>query len=384
MTFKKRTQGIPYWRLSGFYFFYFASLGAILPYWSLYLKSIGFNATSIGQLTAILIGTKIIAPNIWGWIADHHGHRMLIIRFASFIAALSFIGVLYTVSFFWLALVLVVFGFFWNASLPQFEATTLTHLGDSFHAYTRIRVWGSVGFISAVWILGSVFAHYDIALLPAIILTLMVLILLVSLTVPEQAAGHMHLQHDSLLNVLKRPEVIALLVVCFLMQVSHAPYYTFYSIYLEDNGYSRTFIGEMWALGVIAEVVVFLFMHRLVLYFKLKALLLVSLLASFLRWYLIGYFIDSSMLLIMAQLFHAATFGIYHATAIQLIHRYFKGRLQGRGQALYSSMSFGAGLSIGSLASGYIWEGLGPLACYQGAMLVSLVTFIIAWRWIKT
>ena len=384
MKLDRHTQGIPYWRLSGFYFFYFASLGAILPYWSLYLKSIGFNATSIGQLTAILIGTKIIAPNIWGWIADHHGHRMQIIRYASLVAALAFTGVLFTVSFFWLAMVLVVFGFFWNASLPQFEATTLTHLGDSFHAYTRIRVWGSVGFITSVWALGGVFAHYDIALLPAIILGIMFLILLVSLTVPEQAAGHLPLEHNSLTRVLKRPEVIALLVVCFLMQASHAPYYTFYSLYLEDHGYSRTFIGEMWAIGVIAEVVVFLFMHRLILHVRLKTLLLLSLAAAIVRWYMISYFIDSAILLTIAQLFHAATFGVYHATAIQLIHRYFTGRLQGRGQALYSSVSFGAGLSLGSLISGYVWEGLGPLACYQGAMLVSLLTFCITWRWIKT
>ncbi|MEE8320213.1 MAG: MFS transporter [Gammaproteobacteria bacterium] len=384
MTLKQNTQGIPYWRLSGFYFFYFAGLGAILPYWSLYLKSIDFNAMAIGQLTAILVGTKIIAPNIWGWIADHHGQRMRIIRFASLIAALSFTGVLFTTSFFWLALVLVVFGFFWNASLPQFEATTLTYLGDSFHAYTRIRVWGSVGFISAVLILGGVFAHYDIALLPSIILTIMFMIMLVTLTVPEQAVDHLPLEHNSLTGVLKQPEVIALLVVCFLMQASHAPYYTFYSIYLEEHGYSRTFIGEMWALGVIAEVAVFMFMHRLILHIRLKELLLISLIAAVIRWYMIGYFVDSKMLLIVAQLFHGATFGVYHATAIQLIHRYFTGRLQGRGQALYSSMSFGVGLSLGSLISGYVWESMGPLVTYQGAMLVSLLALFITWRWIKT
>ena len=71
---------MPYWRLSGFYFFYFASLGALVPYWGIYLKSIGFSANDIGVFMAIVIGTKIVSPNIWGWIADHLGKRMLIVR----------------------------------------------------------------------------------------------------------------------------------------------------------------------------------------------------------------------------------------------------------------------------------------------------------------
>ena len=62
---------MPYWRLSGFYLFYFATLGALLPYWGLYLKSLGFDARAIGSLIAIIMATKIVAPNVWGWIADH-------------------------------------------------------------------------------------------------------------------------------------------------------------------------------------------------------------------------------------------------------------------------------------------------------------------------
>ncbi len=81
-------MSVPYWRLSGFYFFYFATLGGFLPYWGLYLKNIGFNSIEIGELSALLVGTRIIAPNLWGWIADHTGKSIRIIRMASFIAAL--------------------------------------------------------------------------------------------------------------------------------------------------------------------------------------------------------------------------------------------------------------------------------------------------------
>ena len=67
------TTTFPYWRISTFYLFYFASLGAFVPYWTLYLQSLDFNAREIGELMAIVMATKIVAPFIWGWIADHTG-----------------------------------------------------------------------------------------------------------------------------------------------------------------------------------------------------------------------------------------------------------------------------------------------------------------------
>jgi len=147
---------MPYWRLSGFYFFYFASLGALLPYWGLYLKSLGYDITAIGNVMAIIMATKIISPNIWGWIADHTGRRMAIVRLGSLCAALAFGGVFFQDGFIWLAIVMMLFSFFWNAALPQFEATTFYYLGDHTHRYSSIRLWGSVGFIAALWVLGSV------------------------------------------------------------------------------------------------------------------------------------------------------------------------------------------------------------------------------------
>ena len=134
-----------YWRLSGFYLFYFASLGALLPYWSLYLKSLDFSITEIGQLMAILMATKIVAPNVWGWIADHTGQRMTIIRMASLLAAISFAGVFAGNAFWWLALVLVVFSFFWNATLPQFEANTMSHLGDEITGTNSVDLYVMFG-----------------------------------------------------------------------------------------------------------------------------------------------------------------------------------------------------------------------------------------------
>ena len=99
---------VPYWRLSGFYLFYFAALGVFLPYWALYLHSLGFSPLEIGELMATAAITKVIAPNVWGWLADHTGKRMLVVRVGSACAVLAFIGVFVAQGYWWMLLVMLV------------------------------------------------------------------------------------------------------------------------------------------------------------------------------------------------------------------------------------------------------------------------------------
>jgi PPP family 3-phenylpropionic acid transporter len=372
----------PYWRLSGFYLVYFAGLGALVPYWGLYLKDLGFSAVEIGELLAVLMATKLVAPNIWGWIADHTGKRMVVIRWGSLAAVIAFIGVFYAQTYAWMMLVMLLYSFFWNATLPQFEATTLAHLGKNTRDYGRVRLWGSIGFVLAVVVLGSVLETQGVSILPVIMLGLLFSIFLVSLSIPEvKTAAHSE-PHVSLTNVLRRPEVLSLFVVCFLLQASHGPYYSFYSIYMEDHGYGRTVIGFLWALGVAAEIAVFMAMSWLFAKVHPGKLLVIALLLSAFRWILMGHFVESSGVMIFAQLLHAASFGVYHAVSIYFIHQFFPGRLQGRGQALYSSVSFGAGGALGALYSGYLWESAGPAQVYGLAALMCIVAMAITLKFI--
>ncbi len=375
---------LPYWRLSSFYFFFFATLGALLPYWSLYLKSIGFRPAEVGALFAVMLATKIVAPNVWGWLGDRSGRRIGIVRAAALAAALAFGAVLLDDSFWWIAVSIAAFSFFWNATLPQFEAVTLNHLGEDSVRYTRIRLWGSVGFIVTVFVVGGVLDVMEIGSLPWIVLVLMVAIAASTLSVRESNRGARDDYHAaSLWAVLRRPSVAALLAACFLMQASHGPYYVFFTIQMEDVGHSRQLIGALWSLGVLAEVALFLVMHRLAPRFGLRALFLVSFVATAVRWVLLAFFADVLLVVLGSQLLHAATFGVYHAVAIQLIHRFFVSRHQGRGQALYTSISFGAGGAAGSLLSGYAWESVGPQVTWLCAAAAGALAAAIVWRWLK-
>lgn len=373
---------MPYLRLSSFYLFYFAALGVLAPYWSLYLKDIGFNAIAIGQLMAIPMATKLVAPFVWGWLGDHLGQRMSIVRLGALLTAVIYTAVFWVTGFWTLGLAMVLFSFFWNAVLPQFEAVTFSYLGKDVSRYARVRVWGSVGFILSVLILGVVVDSAGPAAILPVLFFIYTAIWISSLTIRDLQPEQHQIKQPPILAILKMPSIIAFFVVCFLLQAGHGPYYAFFSIYMESVGYSKAVIGQFWALGVIAEVMVFLFMHRLLKGYGARQMLMASLALAVLRWLLIGNFADSLGIILFAQILHAATFGTFHAAAIHLVHHYFTGEHQGRGQALYSSLSFGAGGAVGTLASGFLWESAGPSVAFAVSALLSLLALVIAWYWV--
>jgi MFS transporter, PPP family, 3-phenylpropionic acid transporter len=375
-------MSIPYWRLSGFYFFYFSTVGTFLPYWSLYLKDNGFDPAQIGELFALLGATRIIAPMLCGWIADHTGKHLRIIRITSFLTTLLFGGFLYAHGYFWFALITLAFGIFWNSTLPQFEAVTLYHLKDQAHRYSRIRLWGSIGFIVAVLGVGQLLDYLPQNIIPIAVIGSMAMIWLVSLTTPAVQVPHHEADAVGILQILKKPELWAFLCVYFLLQLAHSPYYVFYSIYLKHHQYTTGLTGFLWALAVFSEIVLFVYMRRVLQRFSLRAVLLTSVLLSVVRWLMIAWCIDYFWLLLFAQLLHSATFGGAHVAAIHLVHLYFGDRHQGKGQALYASITFGLGGMMGSYYSGYFWDSAGATIVYSTAAVFCSMAFVIAYLWV--
>jgi len=375
-------QPLPYWRLSAFYFFYFAMLGATAPFLPLYFQHLGFAPARIGELVAIPMLMRCLAPNLWGWLGDRSGQRLRIVRFGALCTLLSFALIFVDQGYAWLALVMALHAFFWHAVLPQFEVITLAHLREQSARYSQVRLWGSIGFIVAVIGLGELFERFSPALFPAMVVMILAGILLGSLwvpnAVPQARAGQGG--EGGFLAQLLRPGVPAFFLCVALMQLSHGPYYTFLTLHLEWLGYERGFIGQMWALGVVAEIVLFLFMARILTRFSVRWVLAASFLLAALRWLLLGNLADHLGVLLFAQLLHAATFGSFHAAAIHFVQRSFGPNQQGQGQALYAALA-GTGGALGALYAGYSWESLGAAWTFAIASLVALAAaFIIAIR----
>jgi PPP family 3-phenylpropionic acid transporter len=369
---------LPYWRLSGFYFAYFALLGGVAPFLSLYFESLGFSPARIGELVAIPMLMRCIAPNLWGWLGDATGQRLLIVRVGALLTALCFAGIFWRQDYWWLAAIMALHSFFWHAVLPQFEAITLAHLGSQSARYSQLRLWGSVGFILTVVLLGLLLQRAGMAVYPMAMFGIMLLIAVCSTLVPQppRQPASAAVAGDGFLRRLRQPGVPAFFVAVALMQLSHGPYYTFLSIHLEALGYSRGLIGLLWALGVLAEIVLFMFMHRLLAWISLRQLLVVSFALAALRWLLLGTLAEEMPVLLFAQLLHAATFGAFHVASIHLVQQRFGERYQGQGQALYATLA-GIGGALGALCSGYAWAGMGPTLTFAAAALAAFVGMLL-------
>ena len=371
---------IPYWRLSAWYFSYFAFIGAFLPYFGLYLQSLGINAWDISILMSLMQVMRLVAPNLWNWLAERAGARARIVSAAAMLSMMAFASFFFTTSFAGLFLGITLLSFFWTAPLPLVEAITLEHLKHCAERYGSIRLWGSIGFIITVMGVGALLDVLPLVALLWISFALLACIVVSALALPEALPEHGNEPSPPLAVALRRPEVLALFAACFLMSAAHGPLYVFYSIYLVDYGYGKTLVGLLWSLGTVAEILVFLFMPRLLRRYPLHLILLVSFACAVIRFLMIGWAVDSLFVLLIAQLLHGATFGAYHAAAVATLNRWFPGRQQARMQAIYGTVSFGAGGMLGGLISGQTWDMLGPGWTYTIASLFALAGLALVWR----
>ena len=142
---------LPYVRLSGYYFSYFAFVGVASPYFGQYLKSLGFSAWELSVLLSQMQLMRVLAPNAWAWLADHGvASRIAIIRLAGAASVLACTAFFFVHGFVGWLLAIGILSFFWSAALPLFEGVTFDHLRATDGDYSRVRLWGSIGFILTV------------------------------------------------------------------------------------------------------------------------------------------------------------------------------------------------------------------------------------------
>jgi PPP family 3-phenylpropionic acid transporter len=160
-------------------------------------------------------------------------------------------------------------------------------------------------------------------------------------------------------------EARALLATGFCNAIAHGALYAFLSIHLAALGYSATMIGMLWTLGVLVEIVVFLYLPQLFRRHALSTILVASMAAGVVRFLAIGWVAAELWIVLLAQALHAATFGSFHAASVAAVHRVFPESAHGRAQTLFSGVTYGAGAAAGFVLCGWAWEGGGAAAAFS-------------------
>jgi PPP family 3-phenylpropionic acid transporter len=370
-----------------FFFAYYGFIGVFSPYASLYFADKGMTAAQIGVLMSLIQVMRIFGPNLWGWVADHSQRRVLVLRITAMAALTVFSGMFFGKTFAQFFAVMITINMFTSAQGPLSEALMLSEMRGDLTHYGRVRLWGSVGFILTVTVAGHLLDWQGIGLMPWIALTMLGLVLVASCRMQESV--HILGQHEvpSVKALLQKREVIAFFSSTFLMIAAHAALYVFYSLYLAQLGYSKTVIGLMWSLGVVAEIVFFYYQAPLFRRFGIQNLMMASLLIAVVRFLMIGFCAQSLFWLLIAQILHAATFGVHHSASVAMLQRWFSGSLQARGQALFISISYGLGGTLGGLILSALWDKFGAQTVYLAAAGFALAgsgAAMLAFRWQKS
>src|SRR5918992_1876582 len=358
-------------RLSAFYFTFFVYGGAYVAYFPLYLADRGLSAVQIAWVLALPPLARTFAPAAWGWLADASGAHRGIVVFSCAVTAAAFAVLPFVKE---ISLVIALMSILSAGALPLVEAITLGSLAGQAGRYGPIRLWGSVGFIAAVLAGGAWLDFQPVAMLPAALALFMLTTLGTALGLP---VGRAHAATDVVRLRFTR-EIGALLGAGFCMAVAHGALYAFFSLYLEQHGYSGTTIGMLWTLGVLAEIVVFVYLPQLFRRYALSSILVASLLCAVLRFAAIGWATHEVWIVLLAQLLHAATFGSFHAASVAAVHQVFPPGAQATGQTLFSSVSYGAGAAAGTLLAGWAWAAGGGQLAFSLAAAASLAGALFA------
>lgn len=378
-------------RLSSSYFFYFAILGLISPYLSVFLDGKGFTSLELGEIFAILTATKIIAPSLWAILADRTGQQLLIIRFGAALALFSFTLLFWLDNYWAISFCLAMFSLFWTAILPQLEVLTLNSVRRSSKIYARVRLWGSLGFIVLAILAGQVMTFYTEANLPNVTgaaftnafismgCAVLTLLLFSTLSLkPRHVVNIAKVEVLSIKEKLFEKRFVIFFISGVLLQISFGPFYGFFVLFLRDLEYPGFAVGVLISLGVMAEVLVFIFASKFFQRFSLKGILIFSLAVTALRWFLVAFYADSAWILAFTQLIHAASFALFHSASMIFISSHFSASQQSRGQAIYLGGVYGVGGAIGAYLAGALWlDGVGATNAFLTASVAALLATII-------
>ena len=375
MTFAQKS-----WRLSPMYFTYFALFGIFIPYIARFLTDKGLSGQEISIIVAIVNGVNLFAPFLFTYLADKSGNRVMFIRLGYVAMAVFYLSSLFSSGFWFYLSAFGLFGVFLSATLPQMESITLAVLAHEKTRYGQIRLWGSIGFVSIVWLLGVLLDFLPVDTIIYLGFAMILLMIAATFVIPERSESktsfQLRAQETAGLAAIPWKQVAILLIVIVLWQFGLAPYNTFFDIYLRANGHSAATNGFLISFGSFCEIVVFLFVTKLFARFTERTLMCVALAATIIRWLMVYSLADFFWAMLSAQAIHALTFGVVHSVAIHRIGLLFPSQRASFGQGLYVAIGTGLGLLFGNVLAGFVWDGSGSIYL-QGAFWTGLALVVV-------
>ncbi|MCZ4281957.1 major facilitator superfamily domain-containing protein 6 [Kiloniella laminariae] len=345
----KHHLGTPY---SIFYICVFMMMGIVLPFWPLWLKSRGISESDIGLILSIAPWIKILASPSIAYLSDRSGLQRTILSATALVSAACFLGFYFSNSFIAFLILQACAASTYLSLIPLGDSQTLRAVRIHNLDYGRIRLWGSLAFILTSFGVGYVLERVDVDWRLWFILIALVCVAGASWLLPSLPTEP---TNKNIKLLLKNPKFLLFTLGAGMIIGSHAAYYAFISLYMQSLGYSESLIGTLWAIGVVAEILLFAFSDKLFKSARSLHLITLGAAAAVLRW--LGLGLSESLVIIIAlQLLHALTFGATHLGAMAFISRHAPTGLSASAQSLYSGVANGLMMGMAMLLSSWLYK----------------------------
>ena len=363
-------------RLALFYGASFGTMGTHLPFFTVWLKAVGIDASWIGIISAVPAATRFTTlPLVTGSAERRYSLRAALIATA-FLTALLFSVTGTQHQAFAVFIAYAATCCVWTPVLPLTDAYALRGVVRYGLNYGPLRLWGSAAFVvgaltcgllvdliaarNLIWVIASVAA-----------LSAAVSFGLRPLERPKAATAAVH----GAKALLRDAGFLAIILTSALVQGSHAAYYTFASINWQAQGLGGLTIATLWVLGVLAEIVVFALSPRFTL--SPALLVVIGALSAVTRW-LIYAQEPTFAVLSVVQLAHGLSYGLTQVGTMNLLVRHVPVHLMARGQGYLAACS-GIVSVCASILSGIVYGRYGQGVYYlmvamaaSGAMVMWL------------
>ena len=372
-------------RLSLFNAVLFLGSGILLPFLPLWLQDRGLADTQVTLVVGLMMAVRVVGIPVGTFIADLTRRRRMVIVVCAFGSTLSYL-LMAAMTGFWPILICGMLAAALMAPVvPLSEVLAIEGSAHYGIDYGRIRLWASLSFLAGSLGAGLLLEVIDVGFVILLVAAAQGMGALATLLLPRDealpAAPHQPVHVAAVMAAVGSLSFVLFLFAAGLGQASHGFLYAVGSLYFVDLGYSKSVIGLLWAVGVLAEVLMFAFSNRFHQALGSVRLIMLGTALAALRWAVTGLAPPLAALFII-QTLHAASFGLTHLGTMHFIRERVPGHIRNTVQGLYSVLSGGVLLSGAMWISGPLYVSLGGAAWFvmaAAAALASALAFVL-WR----
>lgn len=344
-----------------------------------WLASKGIEATQIAFILALAQLVKSVSGPVGALFADGFEYKKTPMLIMNFLTTLSVLALYFVDQYIAILIVVMLYSMASASIVPILEGLTIKGAGQFGFDFGRIRLWGSVAFIISSYTCGKVIDAYDYDVLISWLLFGAAASTVAALFLPILPRNDGETTRKKVkkfdlsgaIMLVKHPIFITILVTVSFIQASHAVYYGFSAIHWKVIGYSSELIGILWAVGVLAEVILFIFASKLTDRFGPRQLLILAAVMAIIRWFILVF--DPPLVLVFfAQSLHAFTFGAVYLGALNLISRSVPDNLISTAMAINVSLNMGVFMAIAFIISGDLYEVYANAAYWFAVLLASI------------